>query len=336
MDLPALNTRTDAAVATLPLVDVDGSLVMSVMIKERFWINEDGSVTSGRDAEVRFVDVPGGEEGKSVKYPADVCLRKPSTDVVVVGHAMAPDCAPVTELDCYIEVGPVKTALRVFGPRVWYEGATGIVLTPPEEFTTRALVWEEAFGGTDYEGDRLAMEDRNPIGRGLAVDGRALVHEPGPSVEDPTDLIASHRSRPRPAGIAPVPRTFQPRLGYAGTMDQAWQDTRQPLPPLDFDDRHNQVAPPWMITPQPLRGGERARVLGMHPDGALEFALPRRSFYVGAELDGSMQEHRPMLDTVLVEPSDRRLEMVWRSAIPIPRPMRRLRMIQVHERKPLS
>jgi hypothetical protein len=39
-----------------------------------------------------------------------------------------------------------------------------------------------------------------------------------------------------------------------------------------------------------------------------------------------------MLDTVLLRPNERRFEMTWRSAIPLPTSARKLRYVQVHEK----
>jgi|SRR5215472_141811 len=335
MNTPQLDTRTDATVGVFPQLGVDGSTVMVVVIKQRFCLGIDGSVDPEPGAKIRPVDVPWDPDAdvSSPKYPGDLCIRKPSTDVIIVGYAVAREEKPTRELDVHVRVGPVEKRIRVFGLRVWFKSLGSYALTPPQAFVRQPVKWESAYGGMDASDPQRAVhEPRNPMGTGVAGDPAALVHRPAPSIEDPADLIKSHRSRPAPAGIAAIGPNFQPRQKYAGTMDQKWQDERMPIPPLDFDDRFNHVAAPGMIAPSYLRGGEEVAITSMHRSGAVAFKLPRRSFFVGAELDGALKEARPALDTVLIEPTDLLMEMTWRSAIPSPRPARRLRAIQVFEK----
>jgi hypothetical protein len=286
---------------------------------------------------VRLADEPwdlDSPETSSVRLPSDVCIRKPSTDVIVVGHAVGTYRPKVTELDVFVRVGPVQKTLRVFGTRVWYRNLTGLALTAPEPFESLALRWEYAYGGFDDSDPSNPLEDpRNPVGCGLARAVGALVNKPAPRIEDPARLIASERTRPVPAGVGALGRHWEPRRRYVGTMDQRWLRERMPLLPHDFDDRYNQVAPPDLITPKPLAGGEPVRLGNVCEEGALAFDLPRIAFFVGARFDdGSLREFRPVLDTVLLRPNERSFEMTWRSAIPMPIPARRLRFVQVHEK----
>ena len=109
-----------------------------------------------------------------------------------------------------------------------------------------------------------------------------------------------------------------------------------PLPPLDFDERYNQAAPPPMIAPSYLKGGESVELHNLCADGPLAFALPRLAFFVGARTDRGTTEYRPALDTVLLQPNERSFELTWRAAIPWPRPSRRLCAINVYEKMILS
>ncbi|WP_224244448.1 DUF2169 family type VI secretion system accessory protein [Hyalangium gracile] len=336
MNLPELNTRTDATVELLPKFGLDGAPCYVVVIKQRFSVQPMGAVRRETGAKVRLVDEPWDPDvpESSIRYPSDACLRKPSTDVVVVGSAVAVDAQPVTELDVRVQVGPVSKQLKVFGLRVWFKGALGMTLTPPKPFQSLPLRWEYAYGGMDTSNPKeLAHEPRNPVGRGVVADSDSLLHKPGPQIEDPDDLIRGARSRPAPAGVGPIGPGVEPRLRYAGTYDDRWQKERMPLPPLDFDERHNQVAAPGLICPSYLRGGEPVLLVGLHEDGPLEFELPRLAFYVGSQTVDGTQEHRPVLDTVLLEPNERRFELTWRSLVPVPKWARELKSITVFEKE---
>jgi hypothetical protein len=336
MNLPELNTRTRATVELLPQFGWDGAPCLVVVIKQRFVIHHMRVLERERGAQVRLVDElwePDVPES-TIRYPADGCLGKPSTDVVVVGSAMAPHAKPVTELDVRVQVGPVLKLLKVFGLRVWFRGVLGVTLTAPRPFQAVPLRWEYAYGGMDASNPKkLAHEPRNPVGRGVVADTEKLLHKPGPQIEDPADLISSTRTRPAPAGVGALGPQFEPRAGYAGTYDDRWQKERMPLFPLDFDKRFFQVAAPGLVSPSYLRGGESVALVGLCEAGPLEFELPKLAFFVGSQTVKGAQEHRPVLDTVLLEPNERRFEMTWRSCVPVPRRVSELKAITVYEKE---
>jgi len=340
VELPDVNQATAATVRLLPQLGMDGGTVILAIIKQRFEVDPRGQVVRVEGAEVRLADEPWDEdkpEKSSVKFPADVCLYKPSTDVLVTGSAVGPGKRSAVSLDVKVKVGPVERNLRVFGLRVWYQGIAGLSLSPPQPFEELALRWEYAYGGFDDSNPEKPLEEaRNPVGCGVARDPKALVHQPAPAIEDPADLISSHRSKPEPAGVGPLGRHWAPRRSFLGTMDERWKKERMPLPPLDFDPHHNQAAPPRLIAPAYLKGGEPVELHNVCVDGPLSFSLPRLAFVIGARTDDGTAEYRPALDTVLLEPNQRCFEMTWRAAIPSPRPIRRLRSIDVVEKTVLS
>jgi hypothetical protein len=335
MDDVELKKGTRAAVRLCPYFGPDGGIVAIVIIKELFGVDVRQQVGRLGDAEIRLVDAhwdPDAPETSSIRLPSDLVPTKPSTDVLVVGSATAPGGKPVRTLDVFARVGSVEKTLRVHGTRVWYHGARGLALSAAQPFEAVPLRWELAFGGADFSDPKHPLEEpRNPIGRGVCRHPRELVEKPGPQIEDPRDPVGDSR-HPAPAGVGVLGRHWEPRRRYVGTYDDAWMKARMPLPPLDFDPRFHQVAPPDQITAQPLRGGELVQLHNMNPHGSLQFALPRLQFFVGARTDDGMTEHRPALDTVVLLPGTRQLEMTWRAAVPLPKRASRLRFVQVHEK----
>jgi hypothetical protein len=337
MKLPTLSKDSTVSLDVVPQLGRDGDMVWVIVMKQLFYVDRRDVVERIEGAKLRMADEMWDEdeaETSSVKYPADVCIRKPSTDVVVVGNAEGVYAPRVKQLDVLVRVGPVKKLLRVFGTRVWYKGLGSLGLSPPQPFETQPIRWEYAFGGfDDSHPEKPLKEPRNPVGRGIARDRASLVDQPGPSIEDPTDLITSEKSRPAPAGVGALGRHWMPRRQYVGTTDALWKKERMPLAPLDFDERYNQLASPDLITPAPLQGGEPVEVVNMCSEGALKFSLPRIAFHVGATYDDrSKKEYRTMLDTVLLLPSERRLELTWRTALLVPRPASKLRNVQLFEK----
>jgi hypothetical protein len=336
MDAPPLRQGTSATVKAVPLLGMNGGPVAVVLVKQQFSYDLRGRCTRvDGGAEVQLADIPWDEdapESSSVKLPSDVCLSKPSTDVVVVGSAVGRDRPSVQALDVIVRVGPVGKALRVFGPRVWYRGGTGLVPTKPERFEELPLRWEHAFGGFDASNPAKPLEEpRNPVGRGLARDPTELLHKPAPAIEDPRELITSHQSKPAPAGVGALGRHWAPRRSYGGTMDERWQRERMPLLPVDFDDRYNQVATPELIAPAPLRGGEVVELHNLCVEGSFRFELPTLHFFVGSHTARGLYEHRAQLDTVLLQPNDKLVDLTFRANVPLPRGGL-VRALQVHEK----
>lgn len=339
MKLPPLRKHTEATVHHCHLTAADGRVHVLVLVKQRFAVTLAGQVKRKPGAEVRFRDELWDEdkpEQSSIKLASDMCLHKPAADIVVKGEAMAQARAPQTQLDVLLRVGELARTLRVFGTRVWYKGAFGLTTTAPTPFTSMPLKWELAFGGRDASAGKPLEESRNPVGVGFAARAESLIDKPLPNIEDPGDLITSEKSRPKPAGLGPIMHHWEPRKRYAGTYDETWLRERVPLPPLDFDARHQQIAPPELVYPGYLRGGEQVDLFNLCEEGALRFTLPKLSFYVGAHLPQGVVEHRPVLDTLLLEPNDLSFELVFRASIPMPPRAHELRAVQVHERKVLS
>lgn len=332
---PPLSLNTAATAGVFPLLDKDGSVQLTVIIKQRFSFWR-GRLIAAPGAVIQPVNLPWDPDSpsSSIKVPGDLYIRKPGTDVVMVGEAMAPGERPVRELDVTVRVGPLHKTVRVFGTRAWYSGLGSVSPSPPLPFVRQPIRWEDAFGGMDISDPKHAIQEpRNPAGRGIAIRSETLVNQPVPHVEDPAHLLKSASSRPPPAGLGPLGPQFQQRLQYAGTMNQKWQDERCPLVPLDFDDRFQQLAVPELISPGFLRGGEPVECVGLHPLGPLVFELPRVTFGARASVGGVWLDGRPQLDTVLLQPNLAQAELTWRTSFLAPTPLSRMAAIEVFEKE---
>jgi hypothetical protein len=313
-----LDNRTPFAAERGWVRDRTGAEVWLVAVKCTFDIERDGSTAiSTEQPPVLRVPESHGEPGtSSLKYEADLVLTKTTTDIVVVGHASAPDGRPVTQLDIGFRVGPVHKVLRVFGDRRW--GAFGP--SSAEPFTTMPLVYERAFGGVDpmSKAPERDCDSRNPVGTGFAVARDHLSAVALPNIEYPNELVRSWNDRPRPAGCGPIGGHWQPRVGFAGTYDDKWLKQRQPLLPEDFDDRFFQCAPRDQQAPAFLHGGEPVVLHHLTPAGDLIFSLPK--VFLGFDTrfrDGSRAIHKERkLHTVILEPDHPRVSLVWHTALP--------------------
>lgn len=333
-----VDNRTPFAAERGWVRDREGAEVWLVAVKCTFDIRPDGTTdVSKEQPPVLRVPEYHGEPGKSsIKYESDLVLTKKTTDVLVVGHACAPGGKPIAELDVGFRVGPVQKILRVFGDRNW--GAVGP--TRPEPFVMMPLVYERAFGGVDTGSDNPERDWdwRNPVGTGFAVDKAHLSDRPLPNIEYPNALFEAWNDRPPPAGFGAIGCHWQPRAGYAGTYDDKWMKTRQPLLPEDFDDRFHQCAPADQQAPEFLRGSEPVVLYRLTPGGDLRFSLPK--IYLGFETrfyDGSREIHKTRkLHTVILEPDFPRVSLVWHSALPCHFKVQKLERTVVTLKTPLN
>jgi hypothetical protein len=311
-----LINRTPYAAERFFARDVDGAEVWIVAVKGTFRIGDGGATeVAAEQAPVTLVPEHfGAPTRSSLRSDTDLVLTKPGTDVLVCGAAHAPRGKPAARVEVGLRCGPIAKRLLVHGDRTYRRGVVDVAPSEPEPFVTMPIRYERAFGGIDPVSG--AREPRNPVGIGFAEAAARLVGTPAPNVEAPGAPIASWKDRPAPAGFGPVARTWAPRLAFAGTYDRAWQEERAPLVPADFDPRFYLSAPVDQQVPAYLREGTPVELLNLTPDGLLRFDLPRVRPCFRTYFGRDIVEHRPRLHTMLVVPEERRVSLVWHTAVP--------------------
>jgi hypothetical protein len=313
-----IDNRTSFAAERSWVRGRDGSEIWLVALKCTFDIGRDGATAvSAEQPPVLMVPEHVGEPAKSsIRYESDLVMAKTTTDVVVVGHAYAPNGNPANQVDVEFSVGPVHKKLRVLGDRTWETFGP----SRPQPFIKLPVVYERAFGGVDLRSGNPERDWdwRNPIGTGFAIHPDHLKGRAVPNVEYPGDEMSSWDDRPKPAGFGVIASHWHARAQYAGTYDDQWMKRRQPLLPDDFDDRFFQVVPADQQAPDFLVGGEQAVVKGMNPAGELRFRVPRvfPSFKTVFQRGGSEIHRQRKLHTVIIEPDHPRVSLVWHSALP--------------------
>jgi hypothetical protein len=298
--------------------DENGADTWLVAVKGTFHIHDDGVLEiADEQREVLLLPEFLGEPAESsLVYDADLMHKKLTTDVLVHGHAQAPHAEPVTELDVRLQVEDIDKTIRVFGPRQWEGTLLGEVVSAPQPFTEIPLDYEHAFGGMDEEevSEFPVGEPRNPVGIGFTANRKRIVGLPVANIENPKKRIANWNDRPEPAGLGPIPRHWPQRTQYAGTYDQQWEQSRSPLLPHDFDERFYQAAPADQQTSSFLRGGEQVTLTGCTAEGPLTFHLPKLTIGFRTQFLTSRQKtHRGVMHTVIVEPDERLVIVVWHS-----------------------
>jgi hypothetical protein len=297
--------------------DRDGAEVFIVAVKATFIIGDDGTTrVAGEQEPIAHAPVHYGEPGRSsLRYETDLTLTKKSTDVLVHGHAYALGGEPAIGVEASIRIGAFAKRVVVIGDRTWEDAFSGLRLTDPIPFERMPLTWERAYGGIDAAADPPLVHEQNPVGRGFAISARSLVGRPAPNLEDPDDLITSWQKQPRPMGFGPIAREWSLRRELAGRFDERWERERRPLVPADFDDRFYQAAPLDQQLPA-LVGGEPVELRHLTRSGLLRFELPRVRLGFRTKLDGKTVRHAATLHTVILEPDQARVIMVWQTALP--------------------
>ncbi|MCA9786636.1 MAG: DUF2169 domain-containing protein, partial [Candidatus Cloacimonetes bacterium] len=295
-----LRDRSPFESALFNLPDPRGVDTLIVVIAATFTLDERPAIAI-EQRPIALADVYEGDPtASSLRYPTAVHLAKPGTDVCLLGDACAPGERPIPELDVALGVADRLVRARVYGDRYWTQGLRHVQPSAPQLFTRVPVTWERAYGG----GHGALVEARNPVGVGFL--GSRQVHEllgqPVPNVDDPDDPLRWLGQAPRPIGVAPIAATWAPRVGFAGTYDDAWQREQAPFLPADFDPRFHCVAVERLHFDAPLVGGEPVVLDGFDPARRWHLRLPRCVLDVDATIAGSRQRLRPILDTVLLEP----------------------------------
>lgn len=326
--------NTPYSADSLLLTDADGRDMLVVVVKGSFVDQHGRWERIAEQPPLLYADEYWGDPAEtSVRIPSNATMFKPCTDVVVQGHAYAPNGQATTEMELSFALGSLHKQVRVFGDRHWEKQTLGMRPSRPRPFEQLPLLYERSFGGrcpVAPDSDELTQFVSNPVGLGYFENASAALQQPLPNYEDPDELISSWKDRPPPAGFGPLAADWEPRRAYAGTYDEAWQRERMPLLPADFDDRFFNVAPADQQASGFLQGGEAGRLVGFTPDGEWTFTLPHDQIRSQIVLPMEVQQQIVAnLDTVILQPDARVVQLVWRAQVRAPHPVTHLLHVDI-------
>ena len=311
--------------------DNEGRDLVVALLKATFQFAANGAIAAAaRDASVPLFkkDVFGGEPAtSSLRYANDEVPSKPGVDIAVVGHAYGRDSRSI---EAGFALGACEKVLRVLGPRCWVGGRDSTI-AGPVAFSKIPLVYEHAYGGcdTDSAGNKLVY-DQNPVGVGFATVARDKA--PLPNFEYRNEALRSIKDRPRPAGFGFIPTGWKPRAQFAGTFDAAWEKSRRPLFPKDFDQRFHNAVPQDQVLGGDLKGGERVVLRNLSPRAVnVVFGLPTLHFVVIFRIKERTEELPMRADTVLLEPDEERFAITSRGACALGDDFRFLKSVTFRE-----
>ncbi len=294
--------------------DEHGAHCWVVAVKATFLVDPRGKLTLADEQPLPlFAPAYNGEDGvSSIREDTDLGPLKPATDVWVAGHACAPRDKPVTELPISLRFGPVRKDLLVRGENVFYSGVRGLTTTSPRPFVRMAVTYEHAYGGADSSASdpgRHRIYAKNPVGVGFAP----IEHAPGPSLVYPGQDLA----KAGPAGFGAIASHWSPRAELAGTYDAKWVQERRPLLPTDYDERFVLCSPTDQRVPGYLAAGTRVELVHMTPDAVMRFEIPVLRLAFRTYFGSRTREHPGVLASVMLEPDERRVRLVWQTSLPV-------------------
>lgn len=329
-----LLNQTPFLMGRMIALDKKGAEHLIVVLKATYSITGQGQISlADEQAPIQeadeFYDEP---DSSSIKHEAELGPVKPATDVFLKGSALAPRSG-TTVMDIRFRVGPVAKKARVFGDRVWNKSFGRPKASAPKPFESIPLVFENAYGGQDLSADDQkfhSQEPRNPVGRGFRSKkskapwaGTLL-----PNIENPEQLIGKPGQEIAPTGFGPIGRNWVPRLDYAGTYDQKWIEERMPILPEDFDERFHNAAPPDLVAPKYLSGGEPVEVIGCTKSGRLNFTLPRVEPWAFIQLSNRVRDIPLKCNSVTVDADRMQLCLLWKGEMYIHREVLKVEVIE--------
>lgn len=311
-----LKNYTRFAADRIVVIDKTGERHWVVVVKGTFTIDARGLVQIA-DEQCPPVVAPkyrGKDGASSLLCEQDMIAAKPRTDLYLNATAYSPGGRPSKQFNVGLRTPAGRKTLVVTGDRRWerrWFRSPGP--SAPELFTTMPITYERAFGGYDQRNadpSKHGLDPRNPIGTGFVVTKSIPRGMPLPNINLPGR--GNHRV---PAGFGAVCSYWNERMRYQGTYDAKWSETQKPLLPVDFDEQYFQCAPRDQQFAPRLRGGESLELENLTPDGLLRFRLPKHYFAFTTHIGRRRLEHRADLQTVIIDPDERRLAMTWHSTL---------------------
>jgi hypothetical protein len=311
-----INNYTPFIVELSPWLDEKGNSLLLVIIKASFVFTSSRKTLLFANEQKNLVrqDIYYGKPGlSSIRYESDTTPEKPFTDVILNGHAYAPSERGVTEIVASLRVDQRQVDLHIFGNRYWEKNVLTHTISAPERFVRMPLLYENAFGGRLSQTANNLYCKENPVGKGFHSSVQECTALP--NIENPRQRIVSPSDCPRPAGLGGIEKSWSPRIEYAGTYDSTWEHERMPLQPLDFDSRFYNAAHPELCIQKPLANGAFIIGKNLSEEGLFEFQLPHYEFEISARIKGRDNKFATQLDTVLIEPDDHSVTLIWKASI---------------------
>ncbi len=313
-------------------LDKDGMEYVVAVLKATFHFSDTGEISVPPRKQMlpvfkqdQYRDKP---DNSSLQYPSDIVHTKNGTDIILNGHAYG---RGLKSVKAGFQLGSVEKMIVANGTRYWDKVVGKKCLMGPLPFNQLALIYENAYGGSYEDSVQGCVRYRlNPVGAGFTEKG--VWNQALPGLEYPDQEINTASQKRLPAAFNAVPAWWEQRTQYCGTFDDAWNRTRRPLLPLDFNDHFYNTVPSDQILEPKLQGNERLWLFNLHPrQESLELYLPMQSFIATFRIKDRTEPVPMVADTLVIEPDDFRFTLSYTSAVPIGNDIKFLKSVHFEE-----
>ena len=229
-----------------------------------------------------------------MQVESDFSPLKPTTDITLNATAFAPDGLPCETWEAGVGLNDDKPVMaRVYGKRHWHKAARLVGISDPKPCLSVPLRYELAFGGAN---EKLASPF-NPIGCGYLPIVKQSDARMAHQIEWAHQCIdARNAGKPHlAAGFGVRHRSWQPRLNYVGTYDEAWVANQHPYPPADFKAAYHLAGCPDLRPSRYWVGGERIHFYHLSPKQAhASLVIPHARFMWALSYPESSQSPTPL------------------------------------------
>ena len=295
-----------------------GGFAFTVVCKATFELRPDVSPLAAEQESVVLADVY-VEEGGGLVVASDLVPFKKRPEVLLTGHAYAPEGRPVSSVLARLVVGEIDKTIQVVGDR--HFGRDGR-LSEPEVFTGMPLGWERADGG---------LNTFNPAGRSLGSAARpdALGRVPAPNLLPVGLRLRSRSDVVSPVGFGPIAPLWPSRAACLHQHAAGWDSSRwneQPLP-VDIDLGYFNAAPSDQQRALPF-GEEAIYLENLHSRFAqLSTRLGQVTLTATVDHGSGPQALQLRCDTLIIDTDSGLAMLVWRAHVLLDHPDRPGRVV---------
>lgn len=240
----------------------------------------------------------------------DLCVPKQVADLIVNGYAYGV-YSKENMTAVQVQLNNINKILWVYGDRYWIDNKA----TKPKPFDRVPISWRNAFGGGDYEYNRLG-KGINSVNIGSMHNVKQL-----PNVECSSNLIRKESDRVRPVSFCALPVEYPGRNLLMGTYDNKWLEEDAPGFARDLNWTYFNLSPEDQRLIH-LNPGDVVRFTNMHPEKKeLEITIPDlkpKVFFEKENELGKLDELSLDLKTVWAFPHREQLILIYQGSLAIP------------------
>jgi len=281
-----------------------GGFVLTIVCKATYWLQPGEALLNSEQEAINEVDDHWDDDpNRSVRAPNDLVPVKPRPEVMLVGHAFAPNQSPVRSLVARLVVGEMDKAIEVHCDRTFLPDGS---LQEGPRFTRMRLSWERAGGGPGTN---------NPVG--VRPDHRdAYGRRPLPNLQPLGSYVSTPDDFIPPVGFGPIAASWPSRADLVGhAPPPAGAGLEGP------SEAYFNAAPADQLV-SALRENERIVLENLHPEHArLVTSLPgiRPAVFVDRG-QGPAMRVAARADALWIDTDRSIATMTWRAQVPLARP----------------